>query len=244
MFSSDLSVLDTLVTTFWISSPLFKLMPTFSKLPILNFLIGSGSVAHCASDPSQACTEYDIPFNFANGLVRIDQTLYVANSATSIISVLQIHENNTITLIEKIQIPMPIDNLSLNGKGEIYVAGIPDAWGFMASMEDPQRKVGATVFRIKRVMGDDERGRARHVLEKVLEDIEGSVLPAATVAVSDSKRGTIWLSGNMAKGLVVCDPADVEEGKEKRTFVKRGGEGDCVACKEKERERENLKDEL
>lgn len=83
---------------------------------------------------------------------------------------------------------------------------------------DKETNVASTVFRIRRILVRDEKiekefglepgrgNRVENIVEKVIEDREGKVLPAASTAVHDVKTGNLWLSGFASKFITVCEP--------------------------------------
>jgi hypothetical protein len=114
---------------------------------------------------------------------------------------------------------MPIDNLSVDSKGDVYVAGFPDILGVLKAMKNSGKEtdVASSVFRIRMILvGDEEAekefrfkegqgGRVEHVVEKVIEDRDGKALPAASTVVHDVKTGNLWLSGFASKFITVCE---------------------------------------
>lgn len=120
---------------------------------------------------------------------------------------------------------MPIDNLSVDSKGDVWVAGFPNIVGVIRAMGTPDKEtdVASSIFRIKKVFVRDEKierelglvvedgkegtwERLEHVVEKVIEDREGKLLPAASTVVHDVKTGNLWLSGFASKFITVCEP--------------------------------------
>jgi hypothetical protein len=115
---------------------------------------------------------------------------------------------------------MPIDNLSVDSKGDVFVAGFPNTIGVLKAMKNPDKEtdVASSAFRIRKVIVRDEEaekllgleegkgGRMEHVVDKVIEDREGKVLPAASTVVHDVKTGNLWLSGFASKFITVCEP--------------------------------------
>jgi hypothetical protein len=92
--------------------------------------------------------------------------------------------------------------------------------GVLKAMKNPDKEtdVASSVFRIRKVIVRDEGaekllgleegkgGRIEHVVDKVIEDREGKVLPAASTVVRDVKTGNLWLSGFASKFITVCEP--------------------------------------
>lgn len=62
-------------------------------------------------------------------------------------------------------------------------------------------EIPSTLLRVRR---EDERGEWK--VEKVLEDIEGVVLPGSTVAVHDVESGNLWMGGVASPFITVCEP--------------------------------------
>ena len=109
--------------------------------------------------------------------------------------VFRILEDNELEKIEDIAIDYSLDNLSVDGNGDLYVAAFPQPLKIFEAFLDPfNAKTPSTVLRIW--MGED----GRHQWEKVLEDAEGTTLPGATTALHDAKTGRLFLSGESAYG--------------------------------------------
>jgi hypothetical protein len=117
---------------------------------------------------------------------------------------------------------MLVDNLSVDSNGDVFVAGLPNIYGIIKAMSNPHKEtdVASSIFRIRKVFVKDEEmkkefgleeakegnwGRLEHVVEKVIEDREGKLLPAASTVVHDVKTGNLWLSGFASKFITVCE---------------------------------------
>lgn len=102
-----------------------------------------------------------------------------------------------------------MDNLSVDSKGDIYVAAFPKVLALMQAIDGPAKPKGrrveipSTVFRVRRVGGEGGEG---YVVEKVLEDVEGQVLPGSTVVLHDVKTGSLWMGGVASPFITVCEP--------------------------------------
>ncbi|KAG4439634.1 hypothetical protein IFR05_004883 [Cadophora sp. M221] len=191
------------------------------KFRFLEMIFGGGSVAYCTL-AGKCHLAAQTGFKFANGITSLPSpstspktppTIYVANSAKGFISThFPSPSNNTLTRGEDIPLNMPIDNLSIDSNGDIFAACFPDVLSLVANLDgpirEPLREIPSTVFRIRRVVdeseGEGEMG-VRHVVEKVLEDIEGRVLPGATTAVHDVKTDSFWLGGVASPFITVCE---------------------------------------
>jgi hypothetical protein len=192
-----------------------------------------GTLAHCYLNGS-CFTSLDSELKYPNGIVKpAGNQLFIANSAKGFVSshvmapfrsLFLNHSINAPRIItpdhHPIKIGMPIDNLSADSKGHIFVAGFPDMLGVLKAMRnaDKETNVASTVFRIRRILVRDEKiekefglepgrgNRVENIVEKVIEDREGKVLPAASTAVHDVKTGNLWLSGFASKFITVCEP--------------------------------------
>jgi hypothetical protein len=110
--------------------------------------------------------------------------------------------------VETIPVGMCIDNLSVDEKGNVFAAGFPKVFEFMASLETPDTDVGSAVLKARK--GEAVNGEMKHVVEKVLEDSEGTSLPGATVAVHDARTDSYWLGGVASPYVTVCHGRDHE----------------------------------
>ena len=108
-----------------------------------------------------------------------------------------------------------IDNLSVDGKGDIYAASFPKLYHFSQAGQDPFNiHPPSTVMRISRAgkeyQGTDGTADAKksndgkYVVEKFLED-DGAVLPGSTVAVHDSQTGRVFLGGVISPFITICE---------------------------------------
>ncbi|CAG8958877.1 hypothetical protein HYFRA_00011830 [Hymenoscyphus fraxineus] len=167
----------------------------------LEMFWGGGSIAYCPNHqtPCHIATPSST-FNFPNGITQDPVGLiYVANSGTGSITVLAL--NTTTQMLDRIHevdIKMPIDNLSVDSRGYINVAGFPDVVGLVRSSSSMEgRDVGSSVFRV-RIVGEEG-------VVKVLEDVEGKILPASTVVAHDAKTGNLWLVSIASSFVTVCE---------------------------------------
>lgn len=100
-----------------------------------------------------------------------------------------------------------MDNLSIDKKGHVYTAAFPKVLALIEAVDGKPKagqkwvEIPSTVLRVRR-----EKYGGEWVVEKVLEDIEGVVLPGSTVAVHDAKRGSLWMGGVASPFITVCEP--------------------------------------
>ncbi len=124
------------------------------------------------------------------------------------VKIFNLSENRILVEVNEIKVPLPIDNLSVDKKGDIYVAAFPKVYKWVESSKNPfEVHPPSTVFRIRKLSKGHD---AEYVVEKVLED-DGSVLPGTTTAVHDAETGRIYLGGVMSAYITICDPARPDE---------------------------------
>jgi len=167
------------------------------------FLFGPGSVGYCNAK-GECKTAYP-EGSFSNGIVKgKDGLYYVAQTTTNRVTVLELQPDGSLVKIDEILVGMPIDNLTIDTNGDIFVAGFPKILGLVAALADPINvNCASTVFRIRRTI--DGEGKAVHEVTKVLEDIEAKVLPCSTVAVHDAKTGRFFLGSVTSPFITVCE---------------------------------------
>ncbi|KUJ14191.1 serum paraoxonase/arylesterase-like protein [Mollisia scopiformis] len=182
------------------------------RLRRLEMILGGGSVAYCPptslSSPTQTCNlALTTAFKFANGIALLpNNEVLVAHSAKGhLTSHTFFPSNRTLSPGQTIPVNMPMDNLSVDIHGDIYVAAFPKVLALIEAMDGEKRPDGewveipSTVFRVR-------KEGATWVVEKVLEDVEGSVLPGSTVAARDGVTGMLWLGGVASPFVGVCVP--------------------------------------
>ena len=102
---------------------------------------------------------------------------------------MELQPDLTLKEINVIHLGMPVDNLSVDEKGDIYAASFPKIWTFVKSMGDPYNiDAPATIWRIRKSGKDYE-------VEKVIEDGEGKIIGSATIARHDAKTGRLFIGG-------------------------------------------------
>ncbi|KAF2127489.1 serum paraoxonase/arylesteras-like protein [Dothidotthia symphoricarpi CBS 119687] len=144
---------------------------------------------------------------FPNGLTRgKDGLIYVPSSIDGKVRVFGVRDDKTLKLLDTISVGMPIDNISPDANGDIYVAGFPRLRDIFKSFPNP-REIGAAVsiLRIKKVDASSA-DRVRYTVEKVIEDEKAEVLSGVTVATHDAKTGRLFAGAVVSPYLVVCEP--------------------------------------
>jgi arylesterase/paraoxonase len=146
-----------------------------------------------------------------------DGLIYVPNTVTpGIIEVFSLDEHHMLTLLDTIEVPYPVDNLSVDKNGDIFAASFPQVYKWAQSSKDPFNvKVPSAVVRIRKgeMKGKNGKGREGVVLhgeagdwevEVILED-DGSVVGGASIAVHDAETGRIFTGGAVAPFISICE---------------------------------------
>lgn len=166
----------------------------------LEMLYGSGNVVYCQSDDGN-CRIVDPKGNMPNGVAKDSNGLfYVANSATGVVNVYQL-EDGELELVDSIFTGYPLDNLSFDEDGSLFLAAFPDPMALMKHFDRPREFVApGTVLTIPagKVNGKWE-------VSKVVEDSLGEKLPSLTVAVHDVRSRRLFLGGVMTPFITMCE---------------------------------------
>ncbi|KAH8904809.1 calcium-dependent phosphotriesterase [Coniochaeta sp. PMI_546] len=168
----------------------------------LRAMLGKGDVTFCSYE--NECSIVSSGHYYPNGLLlHSDGRLYVPSSAAGGINVYQPHRNGSLQKVGEIDAFYAIDNLSEDSNGDIFAAVFPLGVKNQAYVKSPFGPVPAsTVLRIYKTQ-DSQSG---YQWEKVLEDRDGEVLPAATVVVHDASTGRLFFSGASSPFITVCNP--------------------------------------
>ncbi|KAF2492202.1 serum paraoxonase/arylesteras-like protein [Lophium mytilinum] len=166
----------------------------------LDLFLGGGNVVYC---PSSGSCLPATPKNliYPNGLERgLDGLVYIPSAASDAIRVMEPQVGGALRQLEVIKLGMPVDNLAVDAKGDIYAAGLPKVRGIVASVADPfNRQSPSTVWRISRTAEG-------YRTEKIIEDRDKRVLSGVSVARHDVKTGRLFMGGPVTPYLMVCDP--------------------------------------
>lgn len=162
--------------------------PKFARLQAM---LGQGDVTFCSYD--EGCKSVSSGHFYPNGLLlHSNGRLYVPSSAAGGVRVYQPQHDGSLEQIGNIDALYAIDNLSEDRNGDIFAAAFPQGVKNMAYVKSPFGPVPpATVLRIRRAQDSP----AGYEWEKVLEDRDGQVLPAATVVLHDASTGRLFLGG-------------------------------------------------
>lgn len=153
-------------------------------------MTGGGSVGYCNKTSCSLALAHGL--NYPNGLVRgPGDYIYIPSSITGKIHVTMLTESNTLRKLHTIRLPYPIDNLSVDSKGDIYAATFPKTHEFIEHQKRPYDvRPPAAVWRIRKMSSNP----SHYETVKVLEG-SGDFLPSATVAIHDPVTKRFFLGG-------------------------------------------------
>lgn len=136
---------------------------------------------------------------FPNGLTRgFDGLYYVPSSTDGQVRVYALDTDNMLQLVDTIHTGMPLDNISPDATGDLYVPGFPSFLPTLKALSDPWSKnAPSTIFRIRKTVdaGPDGVRSVDYRVEKVIEDKEGKIISGATTVRHDAKTGRLFIGG-------------------------------------------------
>jgi hypothetical protein len=140
---------------------------------------------------------------FPNGLTRgFDNLIYVPSTVDGQIRVYFVDSDNLLQQVDTIRTGMPLDNISPDVRGDLYVAGFPNLRAALAGLADPMNvDAPSSILRIRKTV-DVEKRKVDYRVEKVVEDRDGKVLSGATTVRHDAKTGRLFIGGKFARRLV------------------------------------------
>ncbi|KAF4997202.1 hypothetical protein FDECE_12155 [Fusarium decemcellulare] len=165
----------------------------------LAFLLKAGNAVFC--EAGKGCKTVAGGMKFPNGLARDkDGLIYIPCSLSGTITVYRPLPDNSLEKIDVINTGYSLDNVSIDANGDIWVAAFPAGFDTLTAYNDPLNShPAATALRIKKAEG-------KWVIEKMIEDAEGEVLPVATTVVHDVKTGRLFFSSVISPSIAVCEP--------------------------------------
>lgn len=163
----------------------------------LSPMLATGDVSYCSSQG--VCKLVSTGHKFPNGLhLGTDGLLYVPSAAVGGVKVYQPAPDGSLTQVHQIRLDYPIDNISEDSNGDLYLATMPKGLEALASFNDPLNAPTppATVWRVRRLHreGQDEY---EYELEKIIEDRDGEMLPGMTTVIHDALSGRMFMSGRL-----------------------------------------------
>ena len=173
----------------------------------LSDVLKSGDVSYCNS-ASGECKLVSSGHGFPNGLaLGNDGLLYVPSAMFGSVQVYHPNNDGSITKLADVDVPMPLDNISPDLEGDLYIAGLPQAFAMMGGFDDPlNANPPATVWKVHK----NEDGT--YEASKAVEDRDGEVLPGATTAVHDARTGRLFISGVYSPFVTVCERKGFDAG--------------------------------
>jgi hypothetical protein len=154
-----------------------------------DMFIGGGNVAYCS--PKGDChAASTTTFKFPNGLTKgKDGLIYVPSSVDGTVKVFELQSDKMLKPIDVIKTMMPLDNISPDANGDLWVAAFPSFAKAMAAVADPWSHTSpVTILRIRKT-------NTGYQTDKIIEDAETKVLSFATTVRHDAKTGRLFIGG-------------------------------------------------
>ncbi|THU95632.1 calcium-dependent phosphotriesterase [Dendrothele bispora CBS 962.96] len=169
-----------------------------------NYFTSIGSVGYCHVE--HGCSLVVPKIHAANGIAKAqNNTIYVAATAGAAVSVFERQEDNSLVLTDVIPAEVPLDNLSVDANGALWVAGFPKLSAMFELMKNitipsPTRAVKITVN-----TGPGAFYGEKYKVEKAFED-DGTIASGSTTVAYDAMRNRLFIHGLAAPALVhLCD---------------------------------------
>ncbi|KAL5605116.1 hypothetical protein FOVSG1_005263 [Fusarium oxysporum f. sp. vasinfectum] len=163
----------------------------------LSMILGFSDVTFC---DTQSCKRVASKLQFPNGLVIKDSFLYLPDSITGRLYIYRILPNRDLVKVDEVNLGYGVDNASIDENGDIWIAAFPIGVEIFKAYDDSYNAhPPSTVLRVRKVKGE-------YVVDKIVEDAKGEVLPAATTVVHDAKTGRLFLSSVISPFIAVCEP--------------------------------------
>ncbi|KAJ3883558.1 hypothetical protein F5051DRAFT_478136 [Lentinula edodes] len=170
-----------------------------------NLFSATTSVGYCHLD--HGCKFVALGLYSSNGIVKAstNNTIYVSSNLGGKINVFERQSDNSLLLKDVVPIGQALDNISLDNRDQLWVAGL----------KDPHHLASVAAFKISANTGPGSLYGEKYNVEKVstvkltkylqsiLED-DGTIVSASTSIVHDSDRGLIFMHGIAAPHLTVC----------------------------------------
>ena len=162
----------------------------------LSPILGTGDVTMCRT---RACWKVATGLRFPNGLVRgADGLVYVPSSSTGVIEAFEHVPREGFRSVARIDTGYTVDNLSVDKKGVLYAAVLPQALRMLRGFDDPlNARPPAAALRITRGPAGPD-GAPTYAVEKIIEDMDGEVLSGATTVIHDAETGRLFFSGRQS----------------------------------------------
>ena len=123
-------------------------------------------------------------------------------SSQAKITVHELRFNDSLIQVDEIKLGMPLDNLSIDEKGTIFVPGFPDTSAVFKSLAHLGTiGIPSTIFTITKIIASN---KSKYQVNKILEDKEGKILPSTTTVIHDIDTGRLFLGGVASPFITVC----------------------------------------
>lgn len=164
----------------------------------------STSVVYC--NESEGCKYAVQGMHGNNGITQAaNGTFYVVNSIGGQLSILEKQADNTLVITDVISNDRSMDNVMVDSKGHVWVAGFPNVLRLVKEhFKDPTVLAPANAFRFTINTGPGAFYGEKFKVEKVFED-NGNIASGITSAVYDADRNRLFLHGIAADKLVICE---------------------------------------
>ncbi|CBX99215.1 hypothetical protein IAQ61_000670 [Plenodomus lingam] len=150
-----------------------------------------------------------LKLKFPNGLARgFDGLFYLPSTVDGQIRVLALKDDKTLQQIDTIRVGMPLDNVSPDAKGDLYVPGFPNLQSVKGFGDPYGQPAPATIWRIRKTVDANADGvrSVDYRIEKVIEDKDSKVIAGATTVRHDARTGRLFIAAAVYPFLVVCEP--------------------------------------
>jgi len=170
----------------------------------LNFLgRKSAFVGYCHVD--EGCKPALPKTVSSNGITAAPNgTIYVANSITGVVEILERQSDNTLVTTDFIKTEYFLDNLSIDDDGQLLATAVPRVLLAAKHMKTPSLNSPTLILRLSINTGPNAFYGEKYKVEKVFED-DGKVMSGGTSASYDPERRKLYLSGIASPHTAVCD---------------------------------------
>jgi len=141
-----------------------------------------------------------------NGIVKspVNDTMYVGSCGGGGIQVLERQADNTLVITDLLSTDLlPVDNLSLDRNGALFVTFHPKGADTLKRMKDLSQRAASGVYRMTLNTGESAYFGEKFKLDIVFED-DGNVIDAVTTAVSIPEKDLLIMHGIVNRRLVLC----------------------------------------
>lgn len=154
---------------------------------------------------TRACWKVATGLRYPNGLVKgADGLVYVPSSSTGVIEAFEHVPRQGFQSVARIETGYAVDNLSVDKRGDLYAAVIPQALRMLDGFDDPlNARPPAAALRITRDPPGPDGAAPTYTVKKIIEDMHGEVISGATTVIHDAETGRLFFSGTWSTGCHV-----------------------------------------